>query len=500
MVRIHKVEELISPSNSPLLPTMARNGHVPPTDEDTPLLPSQLAFKKPSAAVPWAQVWILLFIHSAGPLTFYVIDPFTPEFVRNVGITHGDESRVGYYVGLMHSICFSTHALTVLHWSRLSDAVGRKPIILIGLFGLSLSMYSFGLSTTYRGAIFSQSINGVLNGNSGVIKSIVAEITNPTSLPQVYAYMFVAWSTGSTLGPLIGGLLSRPADQFPNTFGNSQFLKKYPYFLACAVPATFSALVWVMTYAFLRETVPSPVTLRSLLKKQQRSSSAEIPESDDAERPYPLRRLMTRRVVVLAMINYGTLSLVEVSYRAILPLFFSTPVNRGGLGLDPPAIGKILACFGILNSVFQFTCFARANALWGTKRVFIGGLLCAIPVYILFPVMNALARAYGVGRVVYSAIALQVIFDCGLSSCYGCIFVYISAASPNRASLGATNGLAQLLVSIMRTIAQATSTSLFSLSVAEGYFGGGLVYTVLLSISLVVVAFGTTLPRQVWQS
>jgi hypothetical protein len=128
---------------------------------------------------------------------------------------------------------------------------------------------------------------------------------------------------------------------------------------------------------------------------------------------------MTRRVVVLAVINYGTLSLVEFSYRAIQPLFFSTPVNRGGLGLDPPAIGKILACSGILNIVFQFTCFARAHALWGTKRVFVGGLLCAIPVYVLFPVMNTLARAYGVGRVVYSAVALQVIFACGVSSCYG---------------------------------------------------------------------------------
>jgi hypothetical protein len=122
---------------------------------------------------------------------------------------------------------------------------------------------------------------------------------------------------------------------------------------------------------------------------------------------------------MLAVMNYGTMSLVEISYRAIQPLFFSTPVNRGGLGLDPPAIGKILACHGILNSVFQMTCFARANALWGTKRVFVGGLLCAIPINVLFPVMNALARAYGVGRVVYSAVVLQVIFGCGLSLCYG---------------------------------------------------------------------------------
>lgn len=52
---------------------------------------------------------------------------------------------------------------------------------------------------------------------------------------------------------MVGGALSRPAERYPYTFGNSEFLKKYPYFLACAVPATFSALVWVLTLVFLKE-------------------------------------------------------------------------------------------------------------------------------------------------------------------------------------------------------------------------------------------------------
>jgi hypothetical protein len=86
-------------------------------DEDTPLLTSEPPRQKPTP-VPWAQVWILLVLQLAEPLTSQVIYPFAPEvchflrtrfiylsstwqFVRNVGITHGDESRVGYYVGLM---------------------------------------------------------------------------------------------------------------------------------------------------------------------------------------------------------------------------------------------------------------------------------------------------------------------------------------------------------------------------------------------------------------
>jgi MFS family permease len=469
----------------------------PSRDEETPLLSSEPVTKDLVTPIPWAQLWVLLILQLAEPLTSQVIYPFAPEFVRNVGITHGDESRVGYYVGLLQSLFFATQALTVLVWSKLSDVVGRKPILLIGLFGLSLSMASFGLSTSYWGALFSRCLNGALNGNSGIMKSIVAEITDPTNLPQVYAYMPVSWSTGSTLGPMIGGALSRPAERYPNTFGKSEFLKKYLYFLPCAVSATFSALAWLLALVFLKETVSSPVTIRSLLTKRSKPSpSVREVEIDEAERPYPLRRLMTRQVL-LSIINYATLSLVDISLRAIQPLFFSTPVSNGGLGLEPPAIGKILMYFGLLNGVFQLICFARIHALLGTKRLFVCGLLCGIPMFGLFPVMSALARAYGVGRIVYLSVALQLAFALGVNSCYGCIFIYLTAASPNRASLGATNGLAQVLVSIMRAIGPVSATSLFSLSLAEGYLGGGMVYLVLVGISAVSIACGIALPRQV---
>jgi len=42
--------------------------------------------------------------------------------------------------------------------------------------------------------------NGALNGNVSVIKSIIAEITDPTNMPQVYAYVPIAWSFGGALG------------------------------------------------------------------------------------------------------------------------------------------------------------------------------------------------------------------------------------------------------------------------------------------------------------
>jgi len=168
-------------------------------DEETPLL-QPLQEKRARTPLPWRQFSIILFLQLAEPLTSQVISPFTPQLIRDIGITNGDETRVGYYVGLMHSLFFATQTLTVLHWSRLSDHIGRKPVILTGLFGLSISMYCFGLSRTFTGLVLSRALNGALNGNIGVIKSMMIEITDSTNLAQAYAYMPIAWSSGGTLG------------------------------------------------------------------------------------------------------------------------------------------------------------------------------------------------------------------------------------------------------------------------------------------------------------
>ena len=161
------------------------------------------------------------------------------------------------------------------------------------------------------------------------------------------------------------------------------------------------------------------MTIRSLLtKKSNHSPSVRVVQIDEAERPYPLRRLMTRQVL-LSVINYATLSLVDISFRAIQPLFFSTPVSSGGLGLAPPAIGRILMYFGLLNGVFQLIFFARIHALLGTKRLFVCGVICGIPMFVLFPVMSTLARAYGVGRIIHLSVALQLAFALGVNSSYG---------------------------------------------------------------------------------
>ena len=148
-------------------------------------------------------------------------------------------------------------------------------------------------------------------------------------------------------------------------------------------------------------------------------STDELPE---AEKPLPFRALLTRRVIIAAG-NYASLSLVDISFRAIQPLFLSTPIHLGGLGLPPSTIGNILSIFGVLNGVFQVFLFARAIDRWGSKRVFSLGIASGIPMFALFPVINYLARHHGYSMTVWMAVGFQIVMSVALCFSYGqCLY------------------------------------------------------------------------------
>lgn len=79
------------------------------------------------------------------------------------------------------------------------------------------------------------------------------------------------------------------------------------------------------------------------------------------------------------------------------------------------------------------------------------------------------------------------------------MFIYIAASAPNKRSLGATNGLAQMLISIVRAIGPAVATSFFALSIEHDIMHGYFVYVVLFGMIVAAAGVGMLLPPLVWE-
>jgi MFS family permease len=128
--------------------------------------------------------------------------------------------------------------------------------------------------------------------------------------------------------------------------------------------------------------------------------------------------------VLIASANYSFVALVDIVFRALQPVFFSTPIELGGLGLDPPVIGTILSAFGILDGLFTLFFFSPLVDYFGVRKVYLIGIICAAPSFALFPVIGYLARAStehsgGLGTEVWFVVGVQVVLSVVVYVSYG---------------------------------------------------------------------------------
>lgn len=158
------------------------------------------------------------------------------------------------YAGMVESLFAVVQFLTGMLWGSLSDRIGRKPVLLIGLAGTFLSVNNaFGLSTSFRGMILARAINGLMNGNIAVIKSVLGELTDDSNQARAFTFLPLMFAIGSIIGPTLGGTFSDPATTFPGWFGDSDFLKKYPYWLPCGIAGLLNLFGLLVGFFFLRE-------------------------------------------------------------------------------------------------------------------------------------------------------------------------------------------------------------------------------------------------------
>lgn len=97
------------------------------------------------------------------PIAFMSIFPYIYYMVSSFQVTN-DDRQIAVYAAMVTSAFAFAEFSTGVFWGRLSDKVGRKPILLTGMAGTGLSMLIFGFAPSFPVALLARALGGLLNG------------------------------------------------------------------------------------------------------------------------------------------------------------------------------------------------------------------------------------------------------------------------------------------------------------------------------------------------
>jgi hypothetical protein len=159
-----------------------------------------------------------------------------------------------------------------------------------------------------------------------------------------------------------------------------------------------------------------------------RHSSLECYDGPKAllhDKPLPLHKLLTYPVV-LSVANYIALAFLNICVLSLLPLFLAMPLDIGGLNLSPSVIGYIIGSYGLVDAVFQIFYFSPIVRRWGERVIFIAAMSSFIPIFLMFPVINFLARGWGQSSLgVWFLLCLLVVLLTFMDMAYGTL-IYLA--------------------------------------------------------------------------
>ena len=140
---------------------------------------------------------------------FGIIIPVLPFYAENIGASPTQ-------LGFLMAVYSLMQLLFAPIWGRISDRIGRKPVILIGILGLSLSFYLMGISTSLWMLFVARIIGGILSSaNMPTVMAYVADITSPEDRGKGMGVVGAATGLGFVFGPALGGVFSKISLSMP---------------------------------------------------------------------------------------------------------------------------------------------------------------------------------------------------------------------------------------------------------------------------------------------
>ena len=145
-------------------------------------------------------LFAVMFLVMAG---FGIIIPVFPFYAEEIGASPTQ-------LGLLMAVYSLTQLIFAPMWGRVSDRIGRKPVIMIGILGLAISFFLTGISTELWMLFVARILGGILSSaNMPTAMAYVADITTPENRSKGMGIIGAATGLGFVFGPAIGGVFSK---------------------------------------------------------------------------------------------------------------------------------------------------------------------------------------------------------------------------------------------------------------------------------------------------
>jgi MFS family permease len=226
-------------------------------------------------------------------------------------------------------------------WGRLSDRIGRKPVLIITIGMVGVSYVGLAFAPNIAAAFVIRFLTGVFAGNISTLQGAMADITPLDRRAGRMGIMSAAFSAGFTTGPAIGGFLAQPSR---GALG---------FQLPLLVAAGFAFASALAVVAFVRESRPDHAADRPHRPRIEGLKEA-------AAHPVISRILLISFIVVVGFAG------IEATYGLWTQTRF---------GWGPKQIGAAFGLIGVLGAVCQGWLFGRLVRRFGGPATLMGGLV-----------------------------------------------------------------------------------------------------------------------------
>lgn len=353
-------------------------------------------------------------------LGFGLVVPFLPGVAR----AHGASEIVATLLGAAYSLA---QFLFIPLWGRLSDRVGRRPVLLWSIAGSAAGMALLGVADNLFLLFVARIFTGVATANLAVAQAYIADVTTPETRARGMGLIGMSFGLGFIFGPFIGGEL-----------GHFELMGR-PGAAAAFAAAALSLVNFVMALAFVPESLPP--------SSRGRSRRSLGPLDFEA-----LRTAVRLPGVAVAM----TMGFMVIFWFAGMEQTFRL-FTEDAFGMTVAGTGRVFALVGVVAVIVQGGLIHRLTRRFGEIR-----LLAVGPAVegIGFALLGASAGAGGAGLGLLVAGSVLVATGSGLFN--PSISSYTSRqAGPD--AQGITLGVAQSIGALARVLGPAAGGAFYQL-------------------------------------